>query len=124
MPTDHDSTYNHDLQIDLAEHGSVTVAAITGNVDTVTADDLLATLQDAIAAGRVHLVGDLRGVGYTSSAGLRALLGAMKEARRRGGDLRLAAVGEKVFKVLQLSGFTSILRLYDNVDAAVASYAG
>ncbi len=124
MASDTPSTYTHDLRIELAERGAVTVAAITGNVDTVTADDLLTTLQGAIAEGRVHLVGDLAGVGYTSSAGLRALLGAMKEARRSGGDLRLAAVGEKVHKVLQLSGFTSILRLYDDVEAAVASYAG
>lgn len=124
MPSDLQNTYSHDLQIALAEHGAVTVAALTGNVDTVTADDLLTTLQGAIADGRVRLVGDLAGVGYTSSAGLRALLGAMKEARRSGGDLRLAAVGEKVHKVLQLSGFTSILRLYDDVDAAVASYTG
>jgi anti-sigma B factor antagonist len=115
--------YTHDLKIHLDHRGEVTVAEIVGNVDTVTADELLATLESALAEGRVRLVGDLSGVGYTSSAGLRALLGTMKDARRRGGDLRLAAVGEKVLKVLQLSGFTSILRLYDDVDAAVASYA-
>lgn len=124
MPTDLNTSYSHDLQIELADLGGVTVAAITGNVDTVTADDLLTTLQGAIAEGRTRIVGDMSGVGYTSSAGLRALLGAMKDARRQGGDLRLAAVSDKVHKVLQLSGFTSILRLYTDVDAAVASYAG
>jgi anti-anti-sigma factor len=122
MPSDPNTAYTHHLQIAMADRGGVTVAEIAGNVDTVTADELLTTLEGAIAEGRTRLVGDLRGVGYTSSAGLRALLGAMKEARRQGGDLRLAAVGEKVHKVLQLSGFTSILRLYDDVDAAVASY--
>jgi anti-sigma B factor antagonist len=123
MPDPSKPVYTHDLKIDLDTHGEVTVAAIVGNVDTVTADELLATFESALAEERIRLVGDLSGVGYLSSAGLRALLGTMKDARRRGGDLRLAAVGDKVLKVLQLSGFTSILRLYDDVDAAVASYA-
>jgi anti-sigma B factor antagonist len=61
---------------------------------------------------------------YTSSAGLRALLATVKDARSRGGDLRLAAVNPAVRKVLDLSGFTSILKVYDEVDEAVASYAG
>ena len=59
---------------------------------------------------------------YTSSAGLRVLLSTLKEARQRGGDLRLAAVQERVRRVLDLSGFTSILKCYPDVDAAVASY--
>ena len=115
--------HTHSLQVTVEPRGDVAVARITGSVDTLTADDLLTTLQTAIAGGHVRLVGDFDGVSYTSSAGLRSLLAAMKEARRGGGDLRLAAVGERVRKVLELSGFTSILRLYPDVDAAVASFA-
>lgn len=115
--------YTPTLQVSVEPRGDVAVARITGSVDTITADDLLTTLQAAMAGGHVRLVGDFDEVSYTSSAGLRSLLAAMKEARRRGGDLRLAAVGERVLKVLELSGFTTILRLYPDVDAAVASYA-
>ncbi len=117
------STYSHDLDIQIIPHEHAAVAEIVGNVDTISADHLLTTLQGAIADGHVRLVGDMSGVGYTSSAGLRALLGAMKEARRGGGDLRLAAVGDKVLQVLKLSGFTSILRFYPDVTAALASFA-
>jgi len=117
------SSYSHDIEVRIIPRGDATVVEIVGNVDTMTADDLLAALRGAVGDGHVRLVGDMSGVGYTSSAGLRALLGAMKETRRGGGDLRLAAVGERVHKVLELSGFTSILQLYPDVDAALASYA-
>lgn len=117
------NAYSHELHIQIILREGAAVAEIVGNVDTVTADDLLTTLQNTITDGHACLVGDMSGVSYTSSAGLRALLGAMKEARRSGGDLRLAGVGDKVLKVLQLSGFTSILRLYPDVDAALASYS-
>jgi len=117
------STYSHDLEVRIVPHEHAAVAEIVGNIDTVTAENLLSALQGAITEGHVRLVGDMSGVGYTSSAGLRALLGIMKEARSSGGDLRLAAVDAKVLKVLQLSGFTSILRLYPDVESGLASYS-
>jgi hypothetical protein len=75
------------------------------------------------SAGGSRLVVDLSGVDYTSSAGLRALLATVKETRRRGGDLRLADINPNVRKVLDLSGFATILKIYTGVDEAVASFA-
>ena len=73
-------------------------------------------------AGHHDLVADFSEVDYTSSAGLRVLLGTVKHARSRGGDLRLARPHPEVLKVLNLSGFTSILRVFDTVDDAVESF--
>jgi anti-anti-sigma factor len=53
---------------------------------------------------------------------LRALLATVKQARSAGGDFRLAGVLPPVHKVLEMSGFTTILKLYPDVDGAVASY--
>jgi anti-sigma B factor antagonist len=50
-------------------------------------------------------------------------LETVKETRQRGGDLRLAAVRPEVLRVLELSGFTGILKVYPDVDAATASFA-
>ncbi len=102
---------------------SATVVRVTGSVDGLTADSLSTALQAHVDQGRVRLVCDLSGVEYTSSAGLRALLGTLKATRQQGGDFRLAAVQPNVHKILELSGFTSILKLYHDVDAAVASFA-
>lgn len=112
------------MKIEIESRDLALVVAISGSVDGLTADTLLETLHDRIEAGQTRLVADLSGVEYTSSAGLRALLATVKEARRRGGDLRLANVQANVRKVLDLSGFTSILKLYEDVDTAVASFAG
>jgi anti-anti-sigma factor len=62
-------------------------------------------------------------VDYTSSAGLRVLLGAIKDTRSQGGDLRLTGVQPDVLKVLNLSGFTNILKMFETVDSAIASYS-
>lgn len=103
-------------------HDQVTVLAIAGSVDSLTADALTAALIDHVGGGRVRLVCDFAAVDYTSSAGLRSLLGALKESRRLGGDLRMAAVQPAVQRVLSLSGFASIIKIFDDVPGAVASY--
>jgi anti-sigma B factor antagonist len=110
------------MDIVVEQRTVTTIVRITGSVDGLTADTLLATLQQQIEAGNVRLIGDLSGVSYTSSAGLRALLATVKQARQAGGDFRLAAVMPPVHKVLEMSGFTSILKMYADVDLAIASF--
>ena len=96
---------------------------IEGSVDGATAPALVASFRERIGEGGIRIVGDFSGVDYTSSAGLRALLETVKEARQRGGDLRLSAVQPDVRRVLDLAGFTHILKVYADTNEAVASYA-
>lgn len=110
------------MELATTHHAHVTVIAIAGSVDSLTAEQLTSHLVEHVGTGRVHLVCDFKDVNYTSSAGLRSLLGALKESRRLGGDLRMASVQPSVLRVLSLSGFSSIIRIFDDVPAAVGSY--
>ena len=110
------------MEITTEQRTTALVVRIAGSVDGLTAEALLTALQDQIDDGHVHLVGDLSGVEYTSSAGLRALLATVKQARQRGGDFRLASPVPAVLRVLEMSGFTSILKTFGAVDDAVASF--
>lgn len=112
------------MELAASHQDQVTVLAIAGSVDSLTADALTTALSDQLSAGRVRLVADFGAVDYTSSAGLRSLLAALKDSRRLGGDLRMARVQPTVLKVLSLSGFASIIRIFDDVPGAVASYDG
>ena len=110
------------MQISISQHDHVTVVAVTGSIDALTADALVTALNDELTSGRTRLVAHFGAVEYTSSAGLRVLLTTLKEARQRGGDLRLADIRPNVRQVLELSGFTSILKCFADVDGAVASF--
>lgn len=107
-----------DKQVD-----GVTVIALMGSIDAMTAPKITEFIQDQIAKGNIKLIADMSGVDYTSSAGLRVLLGAIKETRSQSGDLRLAGVQPDVRKILNLSGFTNIIKMFDTLDAAIASYS-
>lgn len=110
------------MDVTVENRGAVSVMAVAGSIDALTAPKLSEVFEEQVQTGNVNLVADLSGVDYTSSAGLRALLGTMKGARSGGGDLRLAGVRTEVHRVLEMSGFTTILKYFDTVDQAVASF--
>lgn len=111
------------MELKTESHGGIQVVSVMGSLDALTAPELSDALSNELLEGHTQLVADLSGLEYTSSAGLRVLLNGVKEARQKGGDLRLAAVQANVKKVLDLSGFTSIMKSFDDVSAAVASFA-
>ncbi|PKN95417.1 MAG: anti-sigma factor antagonist [Chloroflexi bacterium HGW-Chloroflexi-6] len=110
------------MEIQDRQVNGISVVQFFGSIDALTAPAVTEHLSGLITAGQTRLVVDLSGVDFTSSAGLRLLLVAVKETRSLGGDLRLAAVQPDVLKVLKISGFTNILKLFEDVDGAVASY--
>ena len=104
------------------ENGS-TVVKVTGSVDALTAPELARTLTDQISSGNVRLIIDLLGVEFMSSAGLRTLLGAVKESRSNGGDLRIASANPGVDKVLKMSGFHTIAKVFASPAEALSSFS-
>lgn len=110
------------MEVTSTRRNQVVVVSIQGSIDSLNADQLTEAFMVHLNAGEVRLVANFEGVSYTSSAGLRSLLTTVKGTRRQGGDLRIAAVRPEVERVLSLSGFTSIIKTYPDVEVAVASY--
>jgi anti-sigma B factor antagonist len=111
------------MELKTETRNNALVIAVSGSLDALTAPELADTISAQLRDGKTSLVADLSQLDYTSSAGLRVILNGVKDARQKGGDLRLAGVQPNVKKVLDLSGFTSIMKAYPDVDAAVASFA-
>ncbi len=99
------------------------IIKITGDIDALTAPKITEHIRDHIIKGNVNLVTDLTEVGYTSSAGLRMMLAAVKETRSKNGDMRLANIQPDVLKVLTLTGFNNILKIFPDIDEAVESFS-
>lgn len=110
------------MKTEVRHETDVTVVAVTGSVDALTAAEMAGILVNQIAEGRVNLVVDLTGLEFMSSAGLRTLLGAVKETRSNGGDLRIASSNPGIDKVLKMSGFHNIAKVFTSSTEAVASF--
>lgn len=104
------------------EDRNICIVSAIGHIDALTAAQVEEKMVSKVNDGLNKLVLDLSQVEFMSSAGLRAILAGMKETRQAGGDLRLAAAQPGVEKVLQISGFTSVIKLYGEIDEAVSSF--
>ena len=107
--------------MEVEQIGSAQVIRLMERVDSTTCHEVESTLQAAIAMNPRHVICELTATKYMSSSGLRILLLAAKNLKRGGGQLVLVcAKGSYVFEVLELTGITHIVPVFETMDEAMA----
>ena len=100
----------------------VTIMNVKGRVDSETAPELDSALKNLLSSDKNKIVLNLEAVEYLSSAGLRALVRALKGAQESGGDLHLSAVSEPIDVILRTVGMLQMFKAFPNNQEAVASF--
>ena len=95
------------LQIEKKNEGNRLTLVLTGELDSITSPDLDREVQDMDGFDEVVL--DMKGLAYTSSAGLRVILGLKR--RLAGRPLKLESIGVEVREVLDMTGSSKLLGL-------------
>ncbi len=105
------------------QYKRVDLVEIDGRIDSSTAPQLEQALSNIIKEGRYRIVVDMSETDFMSSAGLRALLSALKQVRRfNRGDVRLANLPDRIKKAFDLAGLLEVFKVYDNSVDAVGSF--
>jgi anti-anti-sigma factor len=100
------------------------VVALSGRIDSTAAVEFEEKLIEVIDSGTNVMIVDFLHVQFISSAGLRVLLLAAKKVKPTGGKLILSDMSKDVREVFDISGFSSIFEIQDNVAKAIASLKG
>ena len=94
-----------------------------GRINHTGSDELKAALEPFLAscaAGQDQIVLDLSALEYISSAGLRVLMLAKKQARAQGGTLVVAGLVSVVKEIFEISKFTMVFEVFPGVREALA----
>lgn len=111
------------MEIATREFKRSTVVEVSGRVDSATAPQLAAVLNDLMEQGQYNIVLDLSDTDFISSAGLRVLIDTQKTCQRLNrGELVLANVPEPIWKSFDLAGFVPLFSFYDDTMEAVGSF--
>ncbi len=86
-------------------------------------EDFRMKLKELVDEGHFNIVIDLSKTEYMDSSGLGAIVSRISVTRSNGGDIRLASPMEFVKSLLDVTNLIQILKIYDSVDEAVASFA-
>jgi stage II sporulation protein AA (anti-sigma F factor antagonist) len=103
------------------------VLAPSGRLDAAAAPALRHTIADAMSDQAPLIIINMAGVSYVSSATLRVMLAAHKQAQRSGGRVVICCLQPHVEHVLHMVGFDQVLIVVDTeaeARSALRSFQG
>jgi anti-sigma B factor antagonist len=98
----------------------VAVIGLGGEVDVYTSPRLKQEMVDLLNRGTTRLIIDLSAVEYLDSTGLGVLIGGLKRARERDGDLRLICDNLRILRIFEITGLTKIFDIHRSESEALA----
>jgi len=109
--------------MDIKQHGNVTVAQMPVRLDSQTSREVEDALQKIIGDGVKMVLCNFEKTQYISSAGLRVLLGAAKNLKKEEGRLILCSTNTFVNEVIETSGLTTILKIFQSEESALKDFS-
>src|SRR5215468_7371292 len=127
----HDGTHNRgqaerggdEVETQTRRVRDVLVVDMIGRLDSRTAGPASTELNKIAQGPDRKLLLNAGKLEYMSSAGLRAILVAAKLIQVHGGEVKICRANATVKHVMEVSGFTSLLHLYDTEESALAAFA-
>jgi len=104
------------MEITQKEENGIVSISIEGRLDADSAPEAEKVVKKALEGTTNRVLFNLRGLEYLSSAGLRGLLSAAKEMRRRDGKIVLCSLNEFVKEIFEVSGFQSLIPIAGSVE--------
>jgi anti-anti-sigma factor len=102
----------------------IVAVVLSGKLDENNCNYLLECVEDEILEGRKKLILDCGQLTFISSMGLGKLVQVHTRMKKRGGDVKLAAVQSVVAQVLSVVGLNRIFQIYSTVGDAIAAHGG
>ena len=107
------------MEIDKRKEENAIVVSVRGRMDAVSSPEFEKELAQLMAEGGKVFIIDFGGLDYISSAGLRSILATAKKLKEKEGKLLLSVLKDVVKEVFDISGFSSIIPIYDSVESAL-----
>ena len=111
------------LEVDVEEIGEIGVFHLRGFLDAHNHTIFRSRLEELVSRGFTKIVVDFRELAYIGSSGIEVVLAHVQKLRDKGGDIVLASLSPKVFKVFDLLGLPSFFKIVGSVEEAKASFS-
>jgi len=122
----HSNNRGFRLELNERREGRVAILAPVGKIDLNTSDlfrERLLALMTASAGNGEPVVLDFSGVDYISSAGLRVLMLAAKQAHAASQKIAVAALQPVVLTIFRSSRFEKVVPCHPDMAAALTAVA-
>ncbi len=107
------------MEITQKEENGIVSIVIKGRLDADSSAEAEKVVKEALEGQTNRVLFNLSALEYLSSAGLRVVLSAAKEMRRREGKIVLCCLNEFVKEIFEVSGFQSLIPITDSVESGI-----
>jgi len=110
------------VDLDIRQEGKICTLKVKGQLksgDPVIQFDTAA--QSALSSGHIFLILDLESMPYLDSSGIGAIVDALRNARKAGGDVKLVNPSSFASKTLKMVGILNLFTVHTSQADAVAA---
>lgn len=111
------------MEIDHKVENGIIKIAIKGRLDAATSPVAEESIRKILEGNENRLLFDFSNLEYLSSGGLRVILGASKEMRRRDGKVALCCLNQYVNEIFEVSGFSAMIPIKDTREDGLKELA-
>ena len=102
--------------------GDILAIVLGGDLDSTSAPEFDRQIQGHLDAGHSKIIIDCHRMGYISSLGIASLVALQTKLKRRGGEVKLAAIFGPAMEVMRLVRLDKMLDIYGDLEFARKSF--
>jgi len=110
------------MQITTRQEDDVMVVDIVGRLDMESSGYAYDELVRIAESGNKKILLNVEKLEYVTSAGLRSILVGAKLLKSSQGEMKICQPNDEVKEVFEISGFNSLLHLYDTEKDALEAF--
>jgi anti-anti-sigma factor len=107
------------MNITHVKEGEITIVTVNGRLDANTSPIADKTIKKILKRDCLRMLFDFSTMDYLSSGGLKVILGATKELRRKEGQIVLCSLSKFVKEIFEVSGLNSLIPITDTVESGI-----
>jgi|HubBroStandDraft_5_1064220.scaffolds.fasta_scaffold974399_1 anti-sigma B factor antagonist len=109
-----------DVDLDIRQSGSICCLKLKGPLKYGEGvKQLDEAVEGAISSGHIHLLLDLSAMPYIDSSGIGAIVDALRQAKKVGGDAKLVNPSPFAAKTFKMVGILTLFKVYNSEAEAV-----
>jgi len=110
------------FETSISEKGDVVIIHSPERLANEISGEFKIFIRNLVEEGRAKLVIDLSATTFIDSSGLGAIVSRIAACRAQFGDIRLAAAGEFVSNLLEITHLNKVIRDFPDVRSALNSF--
>lgn len=110
------------MDIEHHEDKGLDVLILKGRLDAAATKDFKKQVSDLTDQDRVRIVLDMRGVDFIDSSGLGSLVGALRAASNKGGDVKIASLQNQVRAIFELTRLHRVFSVFQDQESALTAF--